>query len=98
MREDQVKTFIEANLSKIVLGCAGSVYPDALKSEAMACKEYILELPVVGHQMVCTEGSQILSFLAMDLSSYNVRISGLYACNSNNIVQYVHYHHLSFFV
>ncbi len=70
MREDQVRHFIEANLSKIVLGCAGAVYPAPFKSEAVACKEYYLDLPIVGHQLVCTEGAQILSFIVMDLNSF----------------------------
>lgn len=70
MREDQVRTYIQANLSKIVESCAGSVYPSPLKSEGIACKEYSLELPIIGHQLVCTEGAQILSFMVMELNSF----------------------------
>ncbi len=70
MREDQVKSFIESNLPKIVLACAGSVYPDPFKSEVKIHKEYILDLPIVGHQLVCTDKAQILSFIVMELNSF----------------------------
>jgi hypothetical protein len=70
MREDQVRTYIQANLSKIVESCAGAVYPAPLKSEGVACKEFCLDLPIVGHQLVCTEGAQILSFMVMELNSF----------------------------
>lgn len=72
MREDQVRTFIESNLSKIVLACAGSVYPTSFKSEGLTHKEYTLDLPIVGHQLVCTDKAQILSFIVMELSSFLV--------------------------
>jgi hypothetical protein len=70
MREDQVRTYIQANLAKIVETCAGAVYPNPFKSEALACKEYPLDLPIIGHQLVCTEGAQILSFMVMELNSF----------------------------
>jgi CheY-specific phosphatase CheX len=70
MREDQVRHFIEANLSKIVLGCAGAVYQAPLKGETIACKEFCLDSPIVGHQLVCTDGAQILCFIVMELNSF----------------------------
>ena len=70
MREDQVRTYIQANLSKLVEGCAGAVYPLPFKTEVSVCKEYCLDLPIVGHQLVCTENAQILSYMVMELNSF----------------------------
>jgi CheY-specific phosphatase CheX len=70
MREDQVRTFIQANLSKIVESCAGASYPFPFKSESSAPKEFSLDLPIIGHQLACTEGAQILSFMVMELNSF----------------------------
>ncbi len=75
MREDQVRTYIQANLSKLVESCAGAVYPAPFKSEGLVFKEYCLDLPIVGHQLVYTEGAQILSFMIMDLNSF-LAVSG----------------------
>ena len=75
MREDQVRTYIQANLAKLVESCAGAVYPNTFKSEVLAFKEYSLDLPIIGHQLVCTEGAQILSFMVMELNSF-VALSG----------------------
>ena len=70
MREDQIRTFLRSNLSKIVLSCAGAVYPVPFKSEEVAYKEYCLDLPIIGHQLVCTEAAQILAFIVMELNSF----------------------------
>jgi hypothetical protein len=70
MREDQVRTFIQANLSKIVESCAGASYPFPFKSERVTPLEYSLDLPIIGHQLACTDGAQILSFMIMELNSF----------------------------
>jgi hypothetical protein len=72
MREIQVRQFIESNLAKVVLGGAGAVYPSPFKCEAVPRQEYCLDMPIVGHQLVCTETAQILSFMVMDLNSFLV--------------------------
>ncbi len=72
MREAQVKSLIESNLSKIVLACTGAAYPTSFQNQLIACKEYWLDLPIVGHQLVCTERTQILSYILMELSSFVV--------------------------
>lgn len=70
MREDQVRTFIQTNLSKIVESCAGASYPFPFKSESIAQNEFSLDLPIIGHQLACTEGAQIMSYMLMDLNSF----------------------------
>jgi hypothetical protein len=70
MREDQVRTFIQSNLSKIVESCAGACYPFPFKSEIGAHKEFSLDLPIIGHQLACTEAAQILSYMVMELNSF----------------------------
>jgi CheY-specific phosphatase CheX len=70
MREDQVRTFIQSNLSKIVESCVGASYPFPFKSESTPHKEFSLDLPIIGHQLACTEGAQILSYMVMELNSF----------------------------
>lgn len=70
MREDQLRTLIQTNLSKLVESCAGASYPFPFKSESFAPKDFSLDLPIVGHQLAFTEGAQILSFMVMELNSF----------------------------
>ena len=70
MREDQVRTFIQSNLSKIVESCAAASYPFHFKTESTAPKEFSLDLPIIGHQLACTDGAQIMSYMVMELNSF----------------------------
>lgn len=70
MREDQVRNFIQTNLCKIVENCASASYPFPIKGETIVHKDFSLDLPIIGHQLACTDGAQILSFIIMDLNSF----------------------------
>jgi hypothetical protein len=84
MREDQVKAFVDGNLSKIVLASIGPVYPNSFQTQALDCKEYCLDLPIVGHQMVCTEKAQILSFILMELNSFMAASARIFPAMARN--------------
>lgn len=70
MQTDPVKSLIDNNLSKIVMAGMRGVYPGAFESKAAFHREYVLESPIVTHQLVCSDNMQILSFLSMDPRSF----------------------------
>jgi hypothetical protein len=70
MREEQLREFIGGSLAKVVLACTGAAYSFPFQAQALSCKEYSLDLPIVGHQLVCTEGTQIVSYILMELNSF----------------------------
>lgn len=70
MQTDPLKSLIDNNLAKIVAAGMRGVYPGVFASEAVFHREYVLESPIVTHQLVCSETMQILSFFSMDPRSF----------------------------
>jgi hypothetical protein len=69
MQESSLKSLINGNLSKIVTACMRGIYPFAFRSAPKLHGDFSLDLPIVGHQLVFSEKTQVLSFMVMDLPS-----------------------------
>lgn len=70
MQVDSLKNLIDRNLAKFLMAGMRGVYPGAFKSAPVFHREFSLACPIVTHQLVCSESTQILSFFVMDPASF----------------------------